>query len=68
MKSGLGREGGRQGEVGQVAMAMDQHCPAHVHHASDSACYIRMSVTGTLRENAGFFLLMEVRGPTRLLQ
>jgi hypothetical protein len=40
----------------------------YVHHALDSACYMRMSVTGTSCENAGLFLLMEVTGPSGLLQ
>jgi len=40
----------------------------YVHHALDSACYMRMSITDTPCENAGFFLLMDVIGPSRLLQ
>jgi len=40
----------------------------YVQHALDSACYRKTSVTATPCENAGFFLLMEVIGPSRLLQ
>ena len=40
----------------------------YAYHALDSACYMRMSVTGTPCENAGFSLLMEVIGPSRFLQ